>query len=278
MFRLVGHLLPHSRTECEASGLDHPENLSVRPPVKWDLATEQDKHDDAATPCVRLPTVPANDDLGCNVIRRPQARRQDLTGFAEAGEAEIDDLQGVPLDRLRAAQQEVFRFDVPVANVAVVDVVHAPEDLLHDERRVVLREVPGGDDVVEEVASGAELHDEVEALAVLEELEELDDVGVVHHLHDLDLLLEAEHVLHPQAVDGLDGPLRPGHLVGGHADSARVAGAQGGTVGGVELLDLPAVAEDALHVADVQRIHRRQRRRARRRPRLGRREGGAPRG
>lgn len=44
--------------------------------------------------------------------------------------------------------------------------------------------------------SGDELHDEIHLLGFVVDLIELDDVGVLDHLHDLDLALDVVHVLH----------------------------------------------------------------------------------
>ena len=63
--------------------------------------------------------------------------------------------------------------------VAVVDRLHyLPEDVLGLD----LRKVPVVDDPVEELAASAQLHHEVDVALVLEGLEELHDVRVLHGL------------------------------------------------------------------------------------------------
>ncbi len=61
-------------------------------------------------------------------------------------------------------------------------------------------------DEVEEVTALAQLEDEVQLALLLEGLVELDDVGVVQHLHDGDLVAEGVELvrLDLEEVDGLD--------------------------------------------------------------------------
>lgn len=78
-----------------------------------------------------------------------------------------------------------------------VAVVQSQNDLLEDQAGFFLWEEPLLDDLVEELASRAEpesvidiLGHHVDVSGVLEGLIELDDVGVVHLLQDLDLVEE----------------------------------------------------------------------------------------
>ena len=64
-------------------------------------------------------------------------------------------------------------------NVLLMAVVDAREDLLHEDGAVALVEFAALQDLVEELATLANLSDQVVALLVLEELVHLDDVGVV---------------------------------------------------------------------------------------------------
>lgn len=84
-----------------------------------------------------------------------------------------------------------------------VAVVHDGEDLAADYGGGALRVVTSGDDTVKELAAGAELHDEVDGVAVLECALELDDVAVAREVvHDLDLPPDVFDIV---AVDELAG-------------------------------------------------------------------------
>ena len=61
--------------------------------------------------------------------------------------------------------------------------------LSEDARRVGLRVVTALDDRIEELASGRQLHDEVDAPARVERLVQPQNVGVAQHRHDCNLCL-----------------------------------------------------------------------------------------
>jgi hypothetical protein len=108
-----------------------------------------------------------------------------------------------------------------------------------------------GDDAVEELAAGAELHDEVHEEGVLVGAADADDVGVLGEVvHDLDLAPHVLVVLPAQQLALGDG-------------LARVLGAVGlahALVRGAEL-PLPQLLPDAVVVAHVVRLVRQHRRR-----------------
>ena len=62
-------------------------------------------------------------------------------------------------------------------------VVDAGEDLLHEDSAVALTEFATLQNLVEELATLANLSDQVVPLLVFEELVHFDDVGVVLHSH-----------------------------------------------------------------------------------------------
>mmetsp|Transcript_52007 Transcript_52007/g.134140 ORF Transcript_52007/g.134140 Transcript_52007/m.134140 type:complete len:296 (-) Transcript_52007:33-920(-) len=85
-----------------------------------------------------------------------------------------------------------------------VQVEHGAEDLLHDDARLQLRALPDPLETPLQVAALAELHHQVEVLLVLEDLIQHDQVGVVDHLHDRNLVLQHHHfLLHLLLGDGL---------------------------------------------------------------------------
>lgn len=60
------------------------------------------------------------------------------------------------------------------------------------------------DNAVEQLASGAELRDQVDEPVVLVHVVELDDARMVHAPQDLDLAPEALDAAHLALLDGLD--------------------------------------------------------------------------
>lgn len=107
--------------------------------------------------------------------------------------------------------------------------MHDRHDLPAESRGGALRVMAFGDDPVEELAASAELHDEIDGVAVLVGAFELDNVSVSSEVvHDLDL---ATNVLDVVAVDelaggdGLAGELLAGLLVGDEVGNAELAAA-----------------------------------------------------
>jgi hypothetical protein len=67
-----------------------------------------------------------------------------------------------------------------------VEVLQGLRNLHNDVPREILAEVGQSDDLVEQLAAGRQLEDDVVVLPRLGKVDELDDVGVVELLHDLD--------------------------------------------------------------------------------------------
>jgi len=145
--------------------------------------------------------------------------------------------------------------------------LHDPDNGLDELRCRALAVVSLGDDAVEELAAGAELHDDVHEERVLVGAADADDVGVLGEVvHDLDLAVHVLVVLPAQQLALGDG-------------LARVLGAVGlahALVRGAEL-SLPELLADAVVVPHVRRLVRQHgrrppRRRRRRRHRLRQRQ------
>lgn len=102
-----------------------------------------------------------------------------------------------------AQEQEVLRLQIPVHHSHGVAIVDDPDNLTAEIGGGALGVVALGDDPVEELAAGAELHDEIDGVAILVGAFELHDVPVAGHVvHDLDL---AANVLDVVSVDQLPG-------------------------------------------------------------------------
>mmetsp|Transcript_12072 Transcript_12072/g.37778 ORF Transcript_12072/g.37778 Transcript_12072/m.37778 type:complete len:242 (+) Transcript_12072:918-1643(+) len=115
-------------------------------------------------------------------------------------------------------QHQVLWLQVTVTDVVPVHVVDGADHLLHHDRSLGFSEVARLDNAIKELTAGAQLHDQVDGVLILVSLIELDDARVIHHLHDLDLQMEAFETLlrlrghrlrdHLDCPDGSCGPVR----------------------------------------------------------------------
>mmetsp|Transcript_3917 Transcript_3917/g.10879 ORF Transcript_3917/g.10879 Transcript_3917/m.10879 type:complete len:357 (+) Transcript_3917:534-1604(+) len=181
---------------------------------------QESVHDDATRPQVAPPVVPPRKHLGCNILRRADDLPVQLRGPGDTGEAEVDQLQDVVLNGAGAMEEEVLGLEVAVCHVELVHVAHGAEDLSHDQGGLALGEAPGLHDPVEELPACAKLHHQMEAPRILIGLEKLDDVRMVHHRHQLDLLLQRLQVLDLLLLHCLDRTHRAGGPLDASADNA----------------------------------------------------------
>ncbi|BAT12872.1 Os11g0171601, partial [Oryza sativa Japonica Group] len=171
------------------------------------------------------------------------------TRLVEHGEAEISGLEGGVLGG--AGEEEVLGLEVPVHDAERVASLDDGDDGADELRGGALGVVALGDDAVEELAAGAELHDDVDEQRVLVGAADADDVGVLGEVvHDLDLAPHVLVVLPAQQLplgDGLARELAAARLV--HAQVRRPE------------LPLPELLPDAVVVAHVRRLVRQHRHR-----------------
>mmetsp|Transcript_45222 Transcript_45222/g.121885 ORF Transcript_45222/g.121885 Transcript_45222/m.121885 type:complete len:325 (+) Transcript_45222:694-1668(+) len=262
--------------ETDVADLHLGKKLPVVGALERGVAAQQDVHDDSGAPQVAGLVVLPGQHLGRHVVRRAGLGPQPLALLELAGEAEVDQLQHVLLDRVLREEYEILWLQVSVADAVPMHVEDGAEHLLHDDRRLRLGEAACVDDAVEELAAFAELHGKVDVAPVLECLVQLDDVRMVHDLHDRDLLLEARHVAHLVLGDGLDRPRAARALVLAHADRA-VRSLSELLIQRVRVLDPPRLVEDELAPGDAAGAGRprAQQRRVPWRPGAGRRPAGA---
>mmetsp|Transcript_15708 Transcript_15708/g.41633 ORF Transcript_15708/g.41633 Transcript_15708/m.41633 type:complete len:289 (+) Transcript_15708:425-1291(+) len=205
---ILRNVLPIRGIEGKVAQTHLRKHLGIGLAEEGRVATEHHVHDDADAPHVTELVVLASKHLRGHVVGCAGLCGQHLAGLERAGQAEVDDLDQVLLNGLLRHEEKVLGFEVAVAHVVLVHVVEGPHDLLHQDGGLHLREMARLDDAVEKLAARGELHDQVDVAVVLEGLVELDDVRVVHHLHDGDLLLEPVDVFHLRLGDGLDGTHR----------------------------------------------------------------------
>ena len=143
---------------------------------RW-LARQKNVCDDATGPDVALLVVVLVEDFRCDVVRRAELLVEVAVGIVDEGRAEINDLDLVVL--LVLLEQDILGFQVAVHNVPLVAVVDAGEDLFHEDGTVTLAKFAALEDLIEELATLADLGNEVVAFLILKELKHFDDVWVI---------------------------------------------------------------------------------------------------
>ena len=93
--------------------------------------------------------------LGRHVARGP-ARFLGVVGVPDAGDAEVGEPEEASL-----VEYQVFRLNVPVEDALGVDVLEGHEDAGREEAGLFLRKAPVPRDVVAQVASVEQVHDQV---------------------------------------------------------------------------------------------------------------------
>jgi hypothetical protein len=128
-----------------------------------------------------------------------------LVSRAPLGEPEVPDLDDPVLE------EEVGRLEVPVHDAVFCQVEEPRDEVPEVGRELVLAEAHLPPDQLREVALVAELGDDVGVVLGVEDVAAADDVAVVEHLEEVDLL--DEHV--PLDLVGQQPPLDhlDGHLL-----------------------------------------------------------------
>jgi len=162
-----------------------------------------------------------------------------LTRLEEDRESEIDGLEREVI--VLVDEQEVLGLEVPVHDTEGVAGLDDADDDPGELGGLALAVVAALYDPVEELAPGAELHDDVDVELVLVGALDGDDVGVAGEVvHDLDLAAHVVHVLPGDELalgDGLAGVVDP-------------RGELGAEEGGAEL-PLPELPAERVEVAEV---------------------------
>ncbi|CAA0822938.1 Unknown protein [Striga hermonthica] len=154
-------------------------------------------------------------------IKKERKLNGKRTLFVEDRESEIGGLERCIL--CLAEQQEILGLQIPMNNPHRMARVHNLHNSPEQGGGRTLRVVALCYDAVEELPTGAELHDEVDRVLVLVGPLELDDVGLAREVvHDLDLTAHVLDVL-------LVGQLALGDGDGVVAVAAGLAEGSGGT-------------------------------------------------
>jgi hypothetical protein len=191
------------------------------------------------------------EDLGGHVARRAAARLQLVVGkvFAEPKVRNFDQLLFVgprrqqilgPGERREVRRERRNRIErlvdsdctnpiesqikhrsgdsleVAMGDATLVEVFDGTDDLAHNVGRVLLRILAPLDNLVKQLLAVHQLHDEKKLLLALKHVKELQNVGMVHLLHNLNLPAQQLNVvpLHVGLFDALDCVTLRGTLFG----------------------------------------------------------------
>ena len=93
-------------------------------------------------------------------------------------------------------EQQILRFQIPMHNIQRVNILNSGHDLLKELAGFLLGYTRLLDDVVEEFATAGKFHDQVELARSLNDLVELNDIGVPDQLENVDLTRDSFDISH----------------------------------------------------------------------------------
>jgi hypothetical protein len=129
------------------------------------------------------------DHLWCSVTRRATGCLQKLAIPEYIAESKIDNL-----DVAVIIQKQIFGLQVTVDDVHCMYLLDSCNDLMEKAAGLGLLHSAIGHDVIEELATGGVLHDQVKLPSRLNDLIELHDVGMPYKLEDVHLSGHALHI------------------------------------------------------------------------------------
>ena len=134
-------------------------------------------------------TVPG-DHLGSGVAGATAGRLERGSFLIHIAQAEVDDFQLAIV-----VAQQIFWFQIPMADAKLMNVMHSSYQLLKVLTRRLFFELLVFNDELEELATTCELHHEIKILVRLNNFVDLYHVGMVQLLEDLDLSTDPLNVL-----------------------------------------------------------------------------------
>ena len=181
VFAVLRDCLPNTVVKVVLALANFLHDVLVRLPIERRHAREENVRNDTTGPDIALMVVVFVEDLGRDVVWRAKLLVEVTVRVIDQGCTEIDDLDLVEL--LVLLKKDVLRLEITVHNVPLMAVVDAGEDLFHEDGTVTLAEFTALEDLIEELATLADLGHEVVPLLIFEELIHFNDVRVVLHTH-----------------------------------------------------------------------------------------------
>ena len=107
--------------------------------TKWGLAAEHDEHNDSHRPNVALSSIATLEYFWCDVIGSTVWLVHDFVWVHSLRQAKVNQLHMAVIIFL--VKQEVFRFDISMANSVSVQIAQGVKGLLHDGRSLGFTQV-----------------------------------------------------------------------------------------------------------------------------------------
>mmetsp|Transcript_29831 Transcript_29831/g.75916 ORF Transcript_29831/g.75916 Transcript_29831/m.75916 type:complete len:330 (+) Transcript_29831:1384-2373(+) len=204
---IIGDQLPARAAERIVATLYARKQGLVLLTTERQPSTQEEVGHNAATPEVRRMVVVPAQHLRSDETDGAAGLLEELVRRADTGEAEVRELHNVTLQGAIVSQQSVLRLDVTVHNVLRMHVRDTLKHLPQQQGRMQLREHLRVEQKVYKLSSGAQLHDQVQVVLVLECVEKPHNMllacMVTEHLHDLYLLAQALRVPSPGPAQAL---------------------------------------------------------------------------
>ena len=129
--------------------------------------------------------------FGCSVARRST---RSLKSFAVP--VSVRKTKIYYLNALVVIKQQILRLQVAMYNVKFVKILDSSNDLVEESLGKGLPHTLVLNNEVKQLAARRILHNQVQLLGCLDNLIQLNDVGVADHLEDMNLSCHALHVVH----------------------------------------------------------------------------------
>lgn len=203
---LSGDTTPLGGVELVGTLADLLQDFSIGVAVEGRIAAKHDVCDDTQRPDIALLSVLALKNLGGDVVGGTGLGAVQLSFLERFGETEINELDLVEHGvGFLGGQKEILRLQITMDNLILMAVEDGGDHLTHEMLGLHLREGLVLDDGIEQLATRAQLHNELEGLGILEDLVQMDHVGVIHLAHGVKLGTEFVGIAHLLALDGLHG-------------------------------------------------------------------------
>lgn len=129
------------------------------------------------------------DHLRRSITGGTTGRFESFTIFISIGESKVNDSDGLII-----VNQNIFQFKIPVNNFQFMTVLDTADDLIEYLTSFILIHSLLLDDVVKQFSSTKKLHDQEKIFWRLNDLIQLDDIGMTDKFQDVDLSCDSLNV------------------------------------------------------------------------------------